>query len=72
MEKIFEALCQIGVVPVIAIDRADDAVPLARALLAGGIGCAEITFRTAAAAEAIRRLTGEVRELLTGAGTVLT
>jgi 2-dehydro-3-deoxyphosphogluconate aldolase/(4S)-4-hydroxy-2-oxoglutarate aldolase len=72
MEKIFEALCQIGVVPVIAIDRADDAVPLARALLAGGIGCAEITFRTAAAAEAIRRLTGEVREMLAGAGTVLT
>ena len=72
MEKIFEALCQIGVVPVIGIDRADDAVPLARALLAGGIGCAEITFRTAAAAEAIRRLTGEVREMLAGAGTVLT
>ena len=72
MEKIFEALCQIGVVPVIAIDRADDAVPLARALLAGGIGCAEITFRTAVAAEAIRRLTGEVREMLAGAGTVLT
>jgi 2-dehydro-3-deoxyphosphogluconate aldolase/(4S)-4-hydroxy-2-oxoglutarate aldolase len=72
MEKIFEALCQIGVVPVIAIDRADDAVPLARALLAGGIGCAEITFRTAAAAEAIRRMTGEVREMLAGAGTVLT
>jgi 2-dehydro-3-deoxyphosphogluconate aldolase / (4S)-4-hydroxy-2-oxoglutarate aldolase len=72
MEKICEALCQIGVVPVIAIDRADDAVPLARALLAGGIGCAEITFRTAAAAEAIRRLTGEVREMLAGAGTVLT
>src|SRR5437868_11802251 len=72
MEKIFEALCQIGVVPVIAIDRADDAVPLARALLAGGIGCAEITFRTAAAAEAIRRLTGEVHEMLIGAGTVLT
>ena len=59
-------------VPVIAIDRADDAVPLARALLAGGIGCAEITFRTAAAAEAIRRMTGEVREMLAGAGTVLT
>lgn len=72
MEKIFEALCQIGVVPVIAIERADDAVPLARALLAGGIGCAEITFRTAAASEAIRRLTGEVREMLAGAGTVLT
>src|SRR3984893_4751436 len=72
MEKIFEALCQIGVVPVIAIDRADDAVPLARALLAAGMACPEITFRTAAAAEAIRRLTGEVREMLAGAGTVLT
>ena len=72
MTKIFEALGQIGLVPVITIDRAEDAVPLARALLAGGVGCAEITFRTTAAAEAIRRMTGEVRDILVGAGTVLT
>ena len=47
MTKTFEALSRIGVVPVITIDRPQDAVPLARALLNGGIGCAEITFRTA-------------------------
>jgi len=72
MTKIFEALGQIGLVPVITIDREEDAVPLARALLNGGVGCAEITFRTAAAAGAIRKMTGEVHEMLIGAGTVLT
>ena len=72
MKNIFEALSQIGLIPVITIDRAEDAVPLARALLDGGVGCAEITFRTTAAAEAIRRMIGEVREMLVGAGTVLT
>src|SRR2546421_1230532 len=72
MTKIFEALGQIGLVPVITINREEDAVPLARALLDGGVGCAEITFRTAAAAGAIRKMTGEVHEMLIGAGTVLT
>ena len=72
MYKLFEAIGRIGVLPVIALERAEDAVPLARALLAGGIDCAEITFRTPAAAEAIRRMSGEVGEMLVGAGTVLT
>ena len=72
MHKLFEAIGRIGVLPVIALERAEDAVPLARALLAGGIDCAEITFRTPAAAEAIRRMSGEVGEMLVGAGTVLT
>lgn len=72
MTKIFEALSRIGVVPVITIDRPQDAVPLARALLNGGIGCAEITFRTASAEEAIQRISGECHEMLVGAGTVLT
>ena len=72
MTKTFEALSRIGVVPVITIDRPQDAVPLARALLNGGIGCAEITFRTASAEEAIRRIGGECHEMLVGAGTVLT
>jgi len=72
MTKIFEALSRIGVVPVITIDRSQDAVPLARALLNGGIGCAEITFRTASAEEAIQRISGECHEMLVGAGTVLT
>ena len=72
MHKLFEAIGRIGVLPVIALERAEDAVPLARALLAGGIDCAEITFRTPAAAEAIRRMSGEVGAMLVGAGTVLT
>ena len=72
MTKTFEALSRIGIVPVITIDRPQDAVPLARALLNGGIGCAEITFRTASAEEAIQRIGGECHEMLVGAGTVLT
>ena len=72
MTETFEALSRIGVVPVITIDRPQDAVPLARALLNGGIGCAEITFRTASAEEAIQRISGECHEMLVGAGTVLT
>ena len=72
MQNIFEALGHIGLVPVITIERPEDAVPLAQALLAGGVGCAEITFRTAAAAEAIHRITDEISEMLVGAGTVLT
>ena len=54
------------------IDRADDAVPLARALLAGGLNVMEITFRTAAAAESIRRVRQEVPQMAIGAGTLLT
>ena len=60
------------VVPVIVIDDPDDAVPLARALSEGGLWCAEVTFRTACAAEALRRMTGEVPGVFVGAGTVLT
>jgi 2-dehydro-3-deoxyphosphogluconate aldolase/(4S)-4-hydroxy-2-oxoglutarate aldolase len=72
MKMTLEALGQIGLVPVISIDRPEDAVPLAHALLAGGVGCVEITFRTAAAQEALDRITGECRDILVGAGTVLT
>jgi len=60
------------VVPVITIDDPENAVPLARALSAGGLTCAEITFRTPRAAEAIRRISAEAPDLLAGAGTVLT
>jgi len=59
------------VVPVVEIDCADDAVPLARALLDAGLPCAEITFRTAAAAHAIAAIAAEVPEVRVGAGTVL-
>ena len=72
MTATFEALGQIGLVPVITVNRPQDAVPLVRALLKGGIACAEITFRTPSAEEAIRRICGECPEMLIGAGTVLT
>ena len=67
-----ERLRNAGVVPVVVLDRAEDAVPVARAMLAGGVDVMEITFRTAAAAEAIRNVAAECPEMLVGAGTVLT
>jgi 2-dehydro-3-deoxyphosphogluconate aldolase / (4S)-4-hydroxy-2-oxoglutarate aldolase len=69
---VFSAIARHGIVPVIAIDSVDAALPLADALLAGGLPLVEITFRTAAAADVIRRLTAERPQLLVGAGTVLT
>ena len=71
MNDVQKAAFSIGVIPVIAIDDAEKAVPLARALLAGGLPAAEVTFRTAAGEEAIRRISAEVPEVLVGAGTVL-
>jgi 2-dehydro-3-deoxyphosphogluconate aldolase/(4S)-4-hydroxy-2-oxoglutarate aldolase len=70
--QILEDLRKIGVIPVIKIDDAEKAVPLAKALIAGGIPCAEITFRTAQGEEAIRLIKQDVPEILLGAGTVLT
>ena len=67
-----EEIGKIGIIPVIAINDVEKAVPLAKALAAGGIPCAEVTFRTAQGEEAIRRITKEVPEVLVGAGTVLT
>ncbi len=60
------------IIPVIVIDDADDALPLAEALLEGGMDVIEVTFRTAAAAEAIERIGKKFPEMLLGAGTVLT
>ena len=71
MPEALAALSRVGLVPVITIGSPHDAVPLAKALLDGGIGCAEITFRTPAAAEAIAGISSTCRELLIGAGTVL-
>lgn len=62
----------LGVVPVIVIDDAADAIPLASALSDAGLPCAEITFRTRAAADAIRPITDALPDMLVGAGTVLT
>lgn len=67
----FELIRQIGVVPVIAIERAQDALPLADALLEGGLPVAEITFRTAAAAEIIAIIHEQRPALCVGAGTIL-
>lgn len=61
-----------GIIPVVVLDDAAKAVPLAKALLAGGINICEITFRTAAACEAIRQIALNVPEMIVGAGTVLT
>jgi 2-dehydro-3-deoxyphosphogluconate aldolase / (4S)-4-hydroxy-2-oxoglutarate aldolase len=72
MAEALAALSRIGLVPVITIDSPRDAVPLAEALLDGGIGCAEVTFRTPSAAEAIHEISSTCGELLVGAGTVLT
>ena len=72
MNEVLQRVYEIGVIPVIAIDDADKAVPLAKALVEGGLPAAEVTFRTAAGEEAIRRIAAEVPDMLVGAGTVLT
>lgn len=72
MNKVLEEISKIGIVPVIALDRVEDAEPLAKALIDGGLPCAEVTFRTAAAEESIRIMASKFPELLVGAGTVLT
>lgn len=71
-DAILDLLRRLRILPVIVIDDARSAVPLARALAEGGLPAAEVTFRTAGAAEAIRRIAAEVPEVALGAGTVLT
>ena len=72
MDTCIKELYRIGIVPVVALEDAADALPLGAALKKGGVSAIEVTFRTAAAADAIRLLTREMPELLVGAGTVLT
>lgn len=71
-ETILNRVAALGIVPVIAIENLDAALPLADALLQGGLPVVEITFRTAAAAEVIRKIAQERPQLVVGAGTVLT
>lgn len=71
MRGVLHTLGDLGLVPVVKIERVEDAVDLAGALLAGGLPCAEITFRTEAAEEAIRRICSSLPDMLVGAGTVL-
>lgn len=72
MNNVLNKISELGIIPVVKIDQAQDAVPLGKALLSGDLPVAEITFRTAAAEGAIKALTDELPELLVGAGTVLT
>ncbi|MCR5280026.1 MAG: bifunctional 4-hydroxy-2-oxoglutarate aldolase/2-dehydro-3-deoxy-phosphogluconate aldolase [Lachnospiraceae bacterium] len=72
MNEILEKISNIGIVPVVVLDDAKDAEPLAKALCEGGLPCAEVTFRTDAAEESIRRMTKAFPQMLVGAGTVLT
>lgn len=72
MRSMEEQLQEFGVVPVVVLHDAADALPLAKALKEGGLPCAEVTFRTEAAEQSIRFMSTEYPEMLVGAGTVLT
>lgn len=72
MSSINEKFAQFGVVPVVVLNDAKDAKPLAEALVKGGLPCAEVTFRTEAAEESIRIMADSYLDMLVGAGTVLT
>ena len=71
MQNILQEIKKCGIIPVIKLDDPNDALPLCKALADGGIFAAEITFRTDAAEESIRRVSAEMPEMLLGAGTVL-
>ena len=72
MSTIFEKFSKIGIIPVVVLEDAKDAEPLGKALMEGGLPCAEVTFRTDAAEEAIKIMTEKFPDMLVGAGTVLT
>ncbi|MBO4925346.1 MAG: bifunctional 4-hydroxy-2-oxoglutarate aldolase/2-dehydro-3-deoxy-phosphogluconate aldolase [Clostridia bacterium] len=72
MNDMMKKLNRIGIVPVVVLESAEDALPLAEQLAAGGLPCAEVTFRTAAAEESIRRMAKAFPDMIVGAGTVLT
>jgi len=71
-KPLLASLHHAGIVAVLIIDNSNDAVPVAKALLAGGVKCIELTLRTAAAMESLRRIRTEVPEMIAGAGTILT
>ena len=72
MNPVLEQIQKTGIIPVVVLDDAKDAEPLAKALCEGGLPCAEVTFRTEAAEECIRIMSEKFPEMLVGAGTVLT
>ena len=69
---VLERFARVGIVPVVVLDDAKDAVATANAMLAGGVDVMEITFRTAAAPDAIRAVSESCPDMLVGAGTILT
>ena len=72
MNEVLQNIQEIGIVPVVVLNDAKDAAPLAKALCDGGLPCAEVTFRTEAAEESIRIMAEQFPDMLIGAGTVLT
>ena len=71
MNDVLKKIAEVGILPVVVLDDANDAKDLAKALIDGGLPCAEVTFRTDAAEESIKIMTKEYPEMLVGAGTVL-
>ena len=71
MNDILKKIAEVGILPVVVLEDANDAKDLAKALIDGGLPCAEVTFRTDAAEESIKIMTKEYPEMLVGAGTVL-
>ena len=72
MSDVVTRVQETGVIPVVVLNDVKDALPLAKALIEGGLPCAEVTFRTAAAEESIRIMKENYPEMLLGAGTILT
>ena len=72
MNSVLQRVYEIGIIPVIAFNSVDEALPLCKALMAGGLPAAEVTFRTACAEDCIKKIHEELPEMLLGAGTVLT
>ena len=72
MDVVLKRIQSLGIVPVVVLNDAKDAAPLAKVLREGGLPCAEITFRTEAAEESIRIMVQEYPDMIVGAGTVLT
>ena len=71
MNEVLEKIQKIGIVPVVVLNDAKDAAPLAKALCDGGLPCAEVTFRTDAAEESIRIMAEQFPNMLVGAGPFL-
>ena len=72
MNTVIEKISAFGIIPVVVLEDAKDAAPLAKALVEGGLPCAEVTFRTDTAEESIKIMTSEYPDMFVGAGTVLT